>query len=42
MEKARKEIQGKMVLWETGEQDDRVDEVMSDMNHATYKAGLDQ
>jgi hypothetical protein len=42
MEKTRKDVQGKKILSEAGEHEDLFDEVMADMNHATYKAGLDQ
>ena len=42
METARKENQGKNVFVEKGEKDDRFDEVMADMNQATYRALLGQ
>ena len=40
MKRVRKENLGKNVLRETGEQDDRFDEVMADMYHAACKAIL--
>jgi hypothetical protein len=42
METAHKENQGKTVFAEKGEKDDRFDEVMADMNQATYRALLGQ